>query len=120
MRVSSATEGGKHEADDFAQELLLGLQAAFHFGHEGGGEAQVFSGLMDGLEGALGIGTLLSDVLPCFETTAFEGFGLSLGVSFHRGHGDFLRVQCFSLQIEGNRPQFEASEMKERTQVAEV
>jgi hypothetical protein len=29
-------------------------------------------------------------------------------------------VQCFSLQIEGNRPQFEASEMKERTQVAEV
>ena len=42
MRVSSAKEGGKHEADDFAQELLLGLQAAFNFGHEGVGEAQVF------------------------------------------------------------------------------
>src|SRR5262245_58354140 len=75
---------------------------------------------MDGLDVALGIGTLLSDALPCFETTAFEGFGLSLGVSFHRRHDDFLRVQCFSLQIEGNRTQFEASEMKDRTQVAEV
>jgi hypothetical protein len=29
MTLSTAKESGKHEADDFAQELLLSLQAAF-------------------------------------------------------------------------------------------
>jgi hypothetical protein len=52
---------------------------------------------MDGLDIALGIGLLLSDALPCFEATAFDGVGLFLGVSFHRGHGDVLRVKWFFL-----------------------
>ena len=39
--MSSAKESGKHEADDFAQELVLGLQAAFDLGDERLREAQV-------------------------------------------------------------------------------
>jgi hypothetical protein len=50
---------------------------------------------MNGLDIALGIGTLLSDALLGFESTAFVGFGWFLGVSFHRGHGAFLRLKWF-------------------------
>jgi hypothetical protein len=41
MKMSSAKESGKHDANDFAQELLLSLQAAFNLGDEGIGEAQI-------------------------------------------------------------------------------
>ena len=41
MTMSAAKEGGKHHADDFAQELLLSPQAAFDLSHSGLGEAQV-------------------------------------------------------------------------------
>jgi hypothetical protein len=49
--------------------------------------------LMDGLDIALGLSALLSETLLGVEATAFDGFGLFLGVSFHRGHGDLLRVK---------------------------
>ena len=39
--MSSAKESGKHEPHDFAQELLLGLQAAFDLGHQRIEEAQI-------------------------------------------------------------------------------
>jgi hypothetical protein len=48
---------------------------------------------MDGFDIALGLDTLLSDALLGFKATALGGFGLFLGVSFHRGHGDFLRLK---------------------------
>jgi hypothetical protein len=50
---------------------------------------------MDGLDITLGLGTLLPDAFLGFESAAFVGFGLFFGVSFHRGHGDFLRVKWF-------------------------
>ena len=50
---------------------------------------------MDRLGGALGLGALLSEALLGVEPTAFDGFGLFLGVSFHGGHGDFLRLEVF-------------------------
>jgi hypothetical protein len=46
---------------------------------------------MDGFDVALGLGALLADALLGFETAALGGFGWFLGVSFHRGYGDFLR-----------------------------
>src|SRR5688572_22725672 len=36
---SAAKQGGKHDPDDFAHELLLRLQAAFDLRHQGIGEA---------------------------------------------------------------------------------
>jgi hypothetical protein len=50
---------------------------------------------MDGLDVALGLGPLLLAALLGFEAATFGGVGLFLGVSFHRGHGDFLRVKGF-------------------------
>jgi hypothetical protein len=46
---------------------------------------------MNGLDVALGLGALLSEALLGVKATAFNGFGLFVGVSFHRGHGDLLR-----------------------------
>jgi hypothetical protein len=53
---------------------------------------------MDGLYSMVGLGALLSEALLGFEAAAFGGFGLFLGVSFHRGHGDFLRLDAFFYQ----------------------
>ena len=50
---------------------------------------------MNRLDRALGISTLLATALLGFEATAFGGFGLFLGLLFHRGQGDFLRVNWF-------------------------
>ena len=92
MAMSTSKERGKHEADDFAQQLLLGLQAAFNLGYQRIGKIQVFEGLMDGLNRVLGLSTLLLEAFLGFESTAFSGFGLFVGVSFHGGHGAFLRT----------------------------
>ncbi len=70
MTMSASKERGKHEADDFAQQLLLGLQAAFNLGDQRIGKIQVFEGLMDGLDRALGLGALLLEALLGFESTA--------------------------------------------------
>src|SRR6266851_8822213 len=48
MAMSASKERGKHESDDFAQQLLLGLQAAFDLGDQGIREIQVLQGLMEG------------------------------------------------------------------------
>jgi hypothetical protein len=97
MALAAAKERGKHDPDDFAQELLLRLQSAFDLSHQGIRETQVLQGLMDGLDIALGLGALLSETLLDVETTTFVGFDLFLGVSFHRGHGDLLRGSLFLL-----------------------
>jgi hypothetical protein len=57
---------------------------------------------VDGFDIALSIGALLADALLGFESTAFGGFGLFLGLSFHRGHGKFLRLKWFLMRCEGN------------------
>src|SRR2546430_7657368 len=101
MAMSTSKERGKHEADDFAQQLLLGLQAAFNLGYQRIGKIQVFEGLMDGLKRVLGLSTLLLEAFLGFESTAISGFGLFVSVSFHRGHGELLRaVLVFRLGSE--------------------
>jgi len=92
MAMSASKERGKHESDDFAQQLLLGLQAAFDLGHQGIREIQVLQGLMEGRDILLGLGALLLEALVGLEATAFSGFGLFVGVSFHGGHGELLRT----------------------------
>jgi len=92
MAMSASKERGKHEADDCAQQLLLGLQAAFNLGYQRIGKIHVFEGLMDGLDIVLGLSTLLLEAFLGFESTAFSGFGLFVSVSFHRGHGELLRT----------------------------
>ena len=47
---------------------------------------------MDGLDRVLGLSALLLEALLGLESTAFSGFGLFGGVSFHRGHGEILRA----------------------------
>ena len=91
MTMSAATEGGKHEANDCAQEFLLSPQATFDLGHSGLGETPVLKGLMAGFKVMLSLGAVLPEALVGFEPTAFGGFGLSLGVSFHGEHGALLR-----------------------------
>ena len=90
MALAAAKERGEHDPDDFAQKLLLRLQAAFDLSHQGIGKPQIRQGLMDGLDIALGLGALLSEALLDVEATAFVGFGLFFGVSFHWGHGNLL------------------------------
>jgi hypothetical protein len=90
MAMSAAKEGGKHEADDLAQQLVLGLHAAFDLGHQGVRKIQVDESLMDGFDIELSLGALVLEALLGFESAACSGFGLFLGVSLHRGHGEFL------------------------------
>jgi hypothetical protein len=92
MVMSASKERGKHERDDFAQEFLLGSQAAFDLGHQGIGHIQVLQGLMDGFDVVLGLGALLLKTFLGFESMAFSGFGLFGGVLFHGGHGALLRT----------------------------
>ena len=92
MAMSASKERGKHERDDFAQQLLLGLQAAFNLGHQGIREIQVLQGLMEGLDMVLGLSALLPEAFLGVESTAFSGFDLFVGISFHGGHSEILRT----------------------------
>ncbi len=92
MAMSATKERGKHERDDCAQEFLLSPQTAFALGHQGLGEVQVLQGLMEGLDRVLGLSALSLEALLGFESTAFSGFDLFVGVSFHGGHGELLRT----------------------------
>jgi hypothetical protein len=47
---------------------------------------------MDGLDRVLGLRALLLEALLGIESTAFSGFGLFGGVSFHGRHGELLRT----------------------------
>jgi hypothetical protein len=60
---------------------------------------------MESLNIVLGLGALLLEALLGFESTAFSGFGLFGGVSFHGGHGDLLRtVVVFRLGLKETMP----------------
>ncbi len=105
MAMSASKERGKHERDDFPQQLLLSAQTAFDLGHQGSGEIQVLQGLMEGLDIMLGLSALVLETRLGFESTAFSGFGLFGGVSFHGGHGELLRtVLVFRLGLKETMP----------------
>ena len=69
--AGAAKEGGKHEAKDFAQQLLLGSQAAFDLDDEVVGQAQVMEGLMQRVDVTLGVSLLALVAVFGIETTAF-------------------------------------------------
>src|SRR5262249_59662586 len=79
MGMAASKERGKHERDDFPQQLLLSAQAAFDLGHQGSGEIQVLQGLMEGLDILLGLRALVLETRLGFKLTAFSGFGLFVG-----------------------------------------
>ena len=104
--IDAAEEGGKHEAEDFAEQLLLGTQAAFDLGDQVVGQAEVVEGLMQGLDIALGLPLLAFVALFGIETAPFDGFGLFFGVSSGWGHGKLLRtVWSFRLCAKKTMPQ---------------
>jgi hypothetical protein len=47
---------------------------------------------MDGLDRVLGLSARWLEALLGIESTAFSGFGLFGGASFHKGHGEILRT----------------------------
>jgi hypothetical protein len=69
---------------------------------QGIGELQVFEGLMDGLDRVLGLSPLLLEAFLGFEPTAWSGFGLFGGVSFHWGYGESLRTFGLSCGVRRN------------------
>src|SRR5262249_11917107 len=90
---SDATEKrGEHEAKDFAEQLLLGSQAAFDLSDEVIGQAHVMESLVEGFDITLGLFLLAFVALLSVETTPGEGFGLLFDVSSGADHGDVLRL----------------------------
>jgi hypothetical protein len=59
MSTAAPKEGGKHEAEDFSKELLLGSQAAFDLDDEVIRQAQVVEGLVQGSDITLGVALLV-------------------------------------------------------------
>jgi len=57
--IDAAKECGKHEAEDFAEPLLLGSQAAFDLGNEVVRQAEIVEGLVEGFDIALGLSLLV-------------------------------------------------------------
>jgi hypothetical protein len=94
MGTAAPKEGGKHEAEDFPEELLLGSQAAFDLEDEVIRQAHVVEGLVQGVDIALGLTLLVLMAFFRMQATAVDGFGVLFDVSFGSGHGAFLRLVC--------------------------
>ncbi len=94
MGTAAPQEGGKHEADDFPEELLLGAQAAFDLDDEVIRHAHVVEGLGQGFDSALGLALLV--LMACFrmQPSAVDGVSVLFDVSLGAGHGAFLRLVC--------------------------
>jgi hypothetical protein len=92
MSTSAAKESGKHEAKDFAEQLLLGAQAAFDLDDEVIGQAEVIEGLTERFDIALGLSLLVCMAVLSVEATPFDSFSLLFDISFGSGHGRFLRL----------------------------
>ncbi len=92
MAMAASKERGTQEADDCAQQLLWGLSATCTLGYQRLGNIHVFAGLMDGRDRVLGLSALVREALLGIAATAFSGFGLCGGVSFHGRHGASLRT----------------------------
>src|SRR3989442_10448773 len=72
MAMSASKERGKHERDDFPQQLLLSAQTAFDLGHQGSGEIQVLQALMEGLDIMLGLSAAVLETLSGVEWTSLS------------------------------------------------
>jgi len=92
MGTSAAKEGRKHEAKDFAEQLLLRSQAAFDLNDQVIGQAEVIEGLPERFDIVLGLALLVCMAFLSVEATTFDRFGLLFDISFGSGHGGFLRL----------------------------
>jgi hypothetical protein len=92
MAMVASKERGQPEADDCAQPLLWGLEAACNLGDPRLGNIPVFAGLRAGLARVLGRSAVVLEALWGMESTAFSGCGLGGSVSFHGGHGALRRT----------------------------
>ena len=90
--IDAAEQRGEHETEDFAEQLLLGSQAAFDLSDEVVGQAQVMEGLVEGFDLTLGLFLLAFVSLLSVETPPRDGFGLLFDISFGADHGDVLRL----------------------------
>src|SRR5215475_12801509 len=90
MGTAAPKEGGKHEAEDFSEKLLLGVQAAFDLDNEVIRHAHVVESLVQSVDIALGLALLV--LMACFrlQATACDGFGVLFDVSFGKGDGALL------------------------------
>jgi hypothetical protein len=80
--AGTAKQGGKHQAKDFAQELLLGSEAPVNLQHQVVREPQVMERLMQGVDGALSLVLLVLVAGLGIQTLVTVGFGLFFDVSF--------------------------------------
>jgi hypothetical protein len=92
LGIDATEKRGEHEAEDFAEQLLLSSQAAFDLCDEVVGQAQVMESLVEGFDITLGLFLLAFVSLLSVETTPCDSFGLLFDVSSGAGHGDVLRL----------------------------
>jgi hypothetical protein len=102
MGTAAPKEGGKHEAEDFPEELLLSSQAVFDLDDEVIRQAHVVEGLVQGFDIALGLALLVLMALFRMQTPAVDGFSVLFDVLLGAGHGAFLRLVCQLYDFEGN------------------
>jgi hypothetical protein len=85
MGTAAPKEGGKHEAEDFPEELLLGSQAAFDLDDEVIRQAHVAEGLVQGFDIALGLALLVLMAFFRMQTSAVDGLRVLFDVSLGAG-----------------------------------
>src|SRR4029434_3360011 len=91
MGTAAPKEGGKHEAEDFPEELLLGSQTAFDLDDEVIGQAQIIKGLTERFDITLGLLLLVGMAFLSIKAAPFDSFRLLVSVSSGLGHGRFPR-----------------------------
>jgi hypothetical protein len=94
MGTVAPKERGKHETEDFPEELLLGSQTAFDLVDEVIGQAQIIKGLAERFDITLGLALLMYMAFLRIEAAPFESLRLLVSVSSGWGHGGFLRLVC--------------------------
>jgi hypothetical protein len=92
MGTATAKERGKHQANNFAQQLFLAAQAAFDLGDQVIGQAHVVEGLVESVDIALSLSSLALMAFFGVQAASGDRFDVFFGVSFGRGHGVFLRI----------------------------
>jgi hypothetical protein len=102
MSTAAPKERGKHEAEDFSKELLLGSQTAFELDDEVIGQAQIMKGLAERFDITLGLALLVYMAFLRIEAAPFESLRLLVSVPSGWGHGGFLRLVCDWAETEGN------------------
>jgi hypothetical protein len=90
--IDATEKRGEHEAEDFAEQLLLSSQAAFDLCDEVVGQAQVMESLVEGFDITLGLFLLAFVSLLSVETTPCDSFGLLFDGSSGADHRDVLRL----------------------------